>query len=142
MSLVLFLSLVSCATFPPSATSKGPRTIILDGAKISESDVGGFTSWYCKDFYNGGRILVEVGFFGDPKFEGVGFILYDGGYSGLSTKYQRTGLNHRWDWDWDGSAFDYTFTIKPDGFGQYYDFTIVPKGQDTSPSATYQCKPR
>ena len=142
MGLVLFISLSSCATFPllaptPSATPSGPRTIVLDGEAVTEEDVGGFISWYCKDFVDAGRILVEVGFFGDPSLEGLGFILYDGGYSGERTYYRRTGLEHRW--DWGPNETNYAFVIQPDGTGLYYDFSSVPYGESTKVSEVYQC---
>jgi hypothetical protein len=145
ISFVLLVSLGSCATYPtitspPSAISSGPRTLVLDGDSISQEDVGGFKCWYCKDLYNGGDILVEVGFFGDPIWEGFGFILYDGGYSGESTQYQRKGLEHRWDWGPNG--IDYSFVIKTDGTGSYYDFSSVPKGESTKPRAMYKCNQR
>ena len=142
MGLVLFMSLSSCATFlslapPPSATPSGPRTIVLDGEAVTEEDVGGLISWYCKDIVDGGRILVEVGFFGDPSLEGLGFILYDGGYSGERTYYRRTGLEHRW--DWGPNETNYAFVIQPDGTGLYYDFSSVPYGESTKASEVYQC---
>lgn len=142
MGLVLFMSLSSCATLPslappPSATPSGPRTIVLDGEAVTEEDVGGFISWYCKDFVDGGRILVEVGFFGDPSLEGLGFILYDGGYTGECTYYRRTGLEHRW--DWGPNETDYAFVIQPDGTGLYYDFSSVPYGKSTKASEVYKC---
>lgn len=145
ISLVIFMSLNSCTTFPlllppPSATQSGPRTIILDGKAVSEEDVGGFISWYCQDFIDGGRVLVEVGFFGGRKLEGLGFILYDGGYSGEYTNYQRTGIEHRW--DWGPNENDYAFVIKPDGTGLYYDFSSVPKGKTINASDVYQCHRR
>ncbi len=139
MSFVLLVSLGSCATFPSATPYGSPRTIILDGDRISESDVGRFTSWYCKDFSYGGRTLVEVGFFGDPELQGVGFILYDGGYSGKSTSYQRRGLEHRWEW---GLIGQYVFVIKTDGLGAYYDFSTVPTGESTKPREIYKCYQR
>ena len=83
VGLALLTSLASCTTFPssapaPTASASGPRTIVLGGQTVSEANVGGFISWYCKDFVDNDRILVEVGFFGDPTLEGLGFILYDG----------------------------------------------------------------
>ena len=96
-----------------------------------------FTSWYCKDFVEGGPVLVEVGFFGDPGLAGLGFILYDGGYSGERTFYQRTGLEHRWDWGSNGC--EYSFVIKTDGTGLYYDFTGVPKGESIKAREVYKC---
>lgn len=145
MSMVLLLSLTSCASFhlldhSSSATLFGPRTIILDGDTISANDVGGFKSWYCRDYIDDGAILVEVGFFGDPSLEGLGFILYDGGYSGVTTHYNRTGLDHRW--DWGPNETDYAFVIKLDGTGLYYDFSTVTRGEDTKPRDIYQCYKR
>jgi len=144
---VLFMSLYSCGIFspngvasPPSATRSGPRTIVLDGDTISEEVVGEFTCWYCKDhndYY--GPTLVEVGFIDNPDYDFFGFVLYDGGYSGEYAIYQRTGLVQRWDW---GPGGNYTFTIKQDGFGQYYDFTAVPEGESTKPIDTYECYKR
>jgi hypothetical protein len=83
------------------------------------------------------RILVEVGFFGDPTYEGLGFILYDGGYKGGRTYYRRTGLEHRWDWGPDGS--DYAFVIKSDGAGLYYDFSTAEPGESKKASEVYKC---
>ena len=142
MSFVLFMALVSCATNRSmnSLTPSGPRTIVLDGDTIPERFVGGFTSWKCKDYSNGGPIRVEVGFFGDPKWEGVGFILYDGGYSGKITHYQRMGLEHRW--DWGPNEADYSVVIKTDGTGAYYNFSTVSKGESTKPREIYKCKQR
>lgn len=141
MSLAVFLSLVSCTTVPPSTTPtpKGLRSIIIDGDTLIESESGEFKSWYCKDYIKEGPILVEVGFFDKPKFEGLGFILYDGGNSGDLASYQRTGLEHRWDWGPEGV---YSFVIKTDGTGAYYNFSTVPKGETTKPSAIYKCYKR
>ena len=142
MSFVLFMSLFSCATtqsleHPPSATPSGPRTIVLEGESFSEKDVGEFKTWYCKDYVNRGPVLVEVGFFSNPSLEEFGFILYDGGYTGTIAFYQRTGLEHRW--DWGPNLTDYSFVIKTDGTGLYYDFTTVAKGESTKASAVYKC---
>ncbi len=77
---------------------------------------------------------------GDPTFALFGFILFDGGYTGRTTLYQRKGLDHRW--DWGPNATDYTFVIKPDGTGLYYDFSTVTEGESTKPSAIYKCYQR
>jgi len=135
VSSVLVLSMTSCATVP-SVTSSGPRIIVVDGENISESDVGGFTSWYCKDYLHEGPTLVEVGFFGTSKLEGIGFVLYDGGSVGESTLYRRIGLEHRWDWGQEG---EFSFVIKTDGTGAYYDFSNVPDGESTKPREIYKC---
>lgn len=134
------LLLTSCASMiAPSATESGPRTVLLNGEAYSEEDVGGFTSWYCKDYVERGRVLVEVGFFGDPGPEGYGFVLYDGGYSGERAYYSRTGLEHRWGW---GTNLDYVFVIEPDGTGLYYDFSGASVGERRSATEVYYCRQR
>ncbi len=138
----ILLILFSCKTLsnqlgPPSASPSGPRTIILNGNKISKDKVGGFVSWYCKDYVYGGKVLVEVGYFGDFSQPNLGFILYDGGFSGEKSHYARQGLNHRWNWGPNGS--DYAFIVKPDATGLYYDFTTVPNGESTKAMQVYKC---
>jgi hypothetical protein len=138
--VIIILLLASCVSIPPSTNKTGPRTIILDNKTLSEDDVGGFTSWYCRDFvYEEKGVLLEFGYFNDPEFNGIGFVLYDGGYTGELTLYQRNGIEHRWDW---GPDANYTFVIKPDGTGLYYDFTNVEKGQSTKAKDVYKCYKR
>ncbi len=57
-------------------------------------------------------------------------------------KYERKGFNHRWDFEFneEEDRFDYTFVIKPDGTGLYYDFSIMEPGKPVSPSQTYICQ--
>jgi hypothetical protein len=140
--IIILLLLSSCVsiTRPPSATTTGPRTIILGDTTVSEDDVGGFTSWYCRDFvYEEKGILLEFGYFNDSIFSGMGFVLYDGGYTGEFAIYQRTGIEHRWDWGPDGN---YSFVIKADGIGLYYDFTNVEKGQSIKAKDVFKCYKR
>jgi len=146
-SFVLFISLVSCATSRrPSATHlddyyiSGPRTIILDGDTISEKDVGGFRCWYCTDYIDGSKTLVEVGYFKGLGEIQVGFVLYDGSYSGTMTFYRRTGLEHRW--DWGPNLGEYSFVVKTDGTGLYYDFSSVEEGESTKAKEVYKCRER
>ncbi|MCO6360830.1 hypothetical protein [Roseivirga pacifica] len=134
------LLLVSCAsTKPASLTPTGPRTIVLNGENWSEEIAGTFSSWYCYDLINTetlgkGPIRFEVGLFGNSSFSDVGFLLYDGGYSGVLTTYRREGLEHRWDWGPNGN--EYAFIIQTDGTGLYYDFSIEAKSK---PKALYKC---
>ena len=135
-------ALVSCKTpktTASSANSSGPRTLIIGDETISEEDVGGFTSWYCKDFISRDRIVIEVGIFNDALMDFLGFILYDGGYTGEIAIYQRTGLEHRWDW---GENAAYAFVLRTDGTGLYYDFTTVSEGESTKARAVYRCYQR
>ncbi len=90
--------------------------------QYSETDIEDLVSWRCRDFFNYsgmlvevGTTLVEVGTFTHSKISELGFILYDGGYSGEHTKYTRKGINHRWDWGPNGNEF--AFIIKLDGTG-------------------------
>ena len=136
VSIVIVLFASSCSTVP-SATPSGPRSIILNGETYSETDLGKFSSWRCNDYVYNTDTLVEVGSFIDPDFQGSGFILYDGGYSGESTIYRRKGINHRWDWGPNGN--DYAFVIKPDGTGLFYDFSPVPEGETVKADAVYKC---
>ena len=143
-SFVIFILLgLTCASSRlSSATTTGPRSIILDSDTISENNVGGFVSWRCYDFsdYYKERLLLEVGTFGDTKLEGLGYILYDGGYMGTSTDYRRTGLIHRWNW---GASYvdNYSFVIKPDGTGLYYDFSNAEFGESRKASGVFKCTP-
>jgi len=136
ISLLLFISCVTLIP-PASATSSGPRTIVVSDISFNAEEAGGFTSWICADYPDGNKILLEVGIFGDPAYDGVGFILFDGGYSGELTHYKRAGLEHRWDWGPNGN--DYAFVVKPDGTGLYYRFTT---SDSTKASSVYKCYQR
>lgn len=67
----------------------------------------------------------------------VGFILFEGRKEYKQTFYSRKGINHRWDWE-DGG--NYSFIIKPDGTGLYYDFTGVEKGASTKANDVFKCE--
>jgi hypothetical protein len=108
----------------------------LDGEVVREDEVGGFISWECEEFIEGGPTLVEVGFF-DLSGYPIGFILFDGGDRGSYAYYQRAGLDHRW--DWGPNVNDYAFVISPDGTGLYYDFSAVRDGGTTSASEVFEC---
>ncbi len=141
--VLLVASIVSCDTYQKSQSSANYaiRSIILDGNDtISERDFGKFISWQCRDYYDGGKTLVEVGIFEDPLYEEYGFVLYDGGNKGKTTGYIRAGLNHRWNWSSDFG--NYSIVIEPDGTGRYYDFTNVPEGESTTSKAIYKCTKR
>ena len=147
LSFVGLLTQYSCysTAVVPSVTVTGDtRTLVLDGEFVSEKSARGFTCWYCKDYINGGKTLIEVGIMGSsPKNGYNGFILYDGGYEGKMTFYYRDGINHRWDWgkDVDGT-FDYSFVLKTDGTGSYYDFSSVKAGESKKPSQLFKCYKR
>lgn len=145
LMIYIFLVLLgSCTSHKPMVTlaslnHSGPRTLVIDGDTITDKEVGGFKCWYCKDYIKEGPILVEVGLFGDPQLENFGFVLYDNSNKGELTRYERKGLEHRWDW---GDDLVYSFTIKPDGTGAYHDFTGVPEGERIKADGVYKCYQR
>ena len=137
--LVISFLFQSCAT-APSATKQGPRKIILNGTTFSEDELGRITSWRCVEYIRGNQSLVEVGYFSKPDYLGVGFILYDGSYSGKPTVYRREGTNHRWDWASDD--YDYAFIIRPDETGIYIDFSSGSVDGRKTPDDIYKCYQR
>lgn len=132
--LVLFLT--GCAQITRHKTI---RTITLDGKSYSENEPGQFFSWGCRDYVYGGRVIIELGQLNDGWLDGMtGFVLYDGTDAGELAIYQRRGLNHTYSW---GNKFsDYTFIIKPDGTGAYYDFSNTKEGDAKKPEDIYKCK--
>ena len=153
--LLISLLLPACAVpvTPTSRSSGGvsstpvrqpppARVISLGESTYSEDTLGRFVTWGCREWpYVSGRpIVVEVGRFESESLSGVGFVLYDGSSSGESTSYQRKGVNQRW--DWGPNETDFSFVIKPDGTGLFYDFTNVPKGEATKPDDVYRCTRR
>ncbi len=139
------VTIASCVTYPASSTSKiaSLRTIILNETDtIMETDFGGINTWKCKDFVNGGSTLVELGNFKSPDMEGIGFVLYDGKNRGDETVYRREGLNHRWDWGLDKSdnSYNYSFVIKSDGTGLFYNFSKSSSGNTVKADDVFMCR--
>ena len=141
-ALVLFIAgcttLESQSTEPASSKSpKHSRTINLNGKEFSEEEHGSFEIWECREYIRGNKVLFEVGRFVDSDLSQYGFILYDGSSSGDLTIYQRRGLNERWSWETTGGSF--SFIIKPDGIGLYYDFSDVPNGEKIKARDVFRC---
>jgi hypothetical protein len=83
--------LSGCSTlfpeFASSPTTKivtwAPRTVYVDGYKITEGeDTDRLNCWSCNDRVEGGRTLVEFGYFYTVTGTQVGFVLFDGGGRG------------------------------------------------------------
>lgn len=139
ITVMLSLSLVGCMRdIKPAA----PRTIILNGEKVTESASNEFQSWRCKDYIRGGKTIIEVGLTSQAFKLISGYVLYDGTNEGTIATYQRSGINHRWDWgqerDWS-QGLHYSFVLKPDGKGLYYDFSSVKEGESTNASDVFKC---
>jgi len=143
--LAASLCVAGCALQPASKLSTTtPRVFSLNDREVSEADTGGVTSWVCRNYIEGGKIVVEVGYFNDPQLNSVGFVLYDGKNSGVLASYGRAGLLHRWDWEWNDNrnAYTYSFLIRPDGTGLYYDFSTATDGHKDKADDIFKCQSR
>ena len=57
-----------------------------------------------------------------------------------AAQFQVGGLNRRWDWDCDGkTGCRYAFSIRPDGTGTFYDFSVSEDGR-AKPSQVFECQ--
>ncbi len=134
------------------------RKLILDGEEVIENDVGEFVTWKCGKYPSGERILVEFGkiiisddYIKSEEYKKLdkskqeefgqfinkfGFVLYEGGDVGDFALYERRGLNHRWDW---GPDSVYSFIIKPNGIGLFYDFSNSKNGVKEKADDVYKC---
>ena len=134
------LLLSSCLQSPVHTSTKSDvkikRTISINGEEFTEIKAGEFITWKCRDYARGDRTLVEVGHFPDKLYSSAGFILYDGTNKGVSAIYMRDGLDHRWSWE---GVSTYSFFIRPDGTGLYYDFSTAINGEKSKADAIYKC---
>lgn len=134
----VILIFTSCSSIPPSVPNSGSRTLVLNNVPVSKADTdNGFTCWICFDYVYGGDVLFEVGYF-QKNGQTIGFILYDGGYTGEIAYYSRQGLDYRWDW---GPNFEYSIVIHPDGTALYYDFSHSEDGS-AKPKQVYKSRKR
>lgn len=166
---IMSILLMACQNTPSSNGSMqinstrtdSLRTIVLNNEEMTENTPGQFPSWRCKDYSGRGSTLVELGYIDfteeelnmeelettdeaskafiqailDKKLQ-LGFVLYEGTNKGEFTFYGRRGLNHRWDWGPEGK---YSFIIKPDGTGLFYDFTTSEDGTKEKADDVYKC---
>ena len=138
---------------------KNGRTLILEGNELRENEHAKFTSWKCSDYSSEEKTLVEFGqisvsdeFKSSVKSEKIdsskkgmvdefikkmGFVLYEGTNAGDFTLYNLRGLNHQWNWGPEGK---YSFIIKPDGTGLFYDFTSAEAGESIKANDVYKCR--
>ena len=161
----IFFLLVGCETisetdtfepqYSPVVEQSSSRTLVLEGDEYTERSSLAFMTWKCRHYFDGGKTLFEVGriYFPDSFKESdeflevdeeskrivkkFGFILYDGTNIGDLAQYTHAGLNHRWDWGAEISG--YSFIIKPDGTGLYYDFNTAKDGVKEKADGLYKC---
>ena len=162
LPFIIFINLLACQSTtqskpssheqaPGNSTDESLRTIILDNEELTEHEPGQFISWKCRDYSDSSSVLVEFGHFkltedqldteaiekmSDNTLQ-FGFVLHEGSNEGEFTLYGRKGLNHRWDW---GAEEKYSFIIKPDGVGLFYDFTTAEDGSKDKADDVYKCK--
>ena len=161
--ITVILNLNACATssdmdFEQPNNDSG-RILILGGEEFKEGEPWRLISWKCRDYSYGGSTLVEVGRASPPDdykntneykeiedskkeeldkfFSMIGFVLYDGTNTGDITLYNRDGLSHRW--DWGAGERSYSFVIKPDGTGLFYDFSTAENGMKSKADDIYKC---
>jgi hypothetical protein len=114
--------------------AKNIRVLTLNEIKVKSGDPYTFSSWKCKDYFEGGKLIIEVGIIDgisddvttsnvddELNILNAGFILVNGKDSGFFAEYQMDGINHRWDWE-GSTGNDYAITISQDGTGHYYEF--------------------
>ena len=130
--VILASSLVLSCTSLPTTTG---REIVLDGKTIREADLGELERWYAVDLYSSDivdKVLFQVAWI--KTAENLGYVIYGNGNEGVTTYFDRDGLNLRWDW---GENWEYCIVIHPDNCGYYYDFSGT-NGKNVKPRAAYK----
>ena len=134
--IFLFMCVIALTSCMQTIRPASERTIILNGEKYTEKTPGEFLSWRCNDYVHRGKTIIEVGLTSTVFKSVSGYVLYDGTNEGTIAFYQRNGLNHRWSW---GANAVYSFVIKPDGTGAYYDFSYADEGEQIKPNDIFKC---
>ena len=120
----------------------GLRPAKAQSSEDSQAELEALETWRCFDSY-------EFNFYEEKT---VLFTLYrlkedEGGLVSVAGVIQKArfyiaGLDRRWDFPSDASLADgsylYSFIIKPDGTGLYYDFSTSILGRTTA-SESYTC---
>lgn len=103
----------------------------FDGAMVEQ--------WDCREFSeDNGKILIRLWRASGMK-EGFGYLEYAG--ISIPALFTLDGLSLRWNWELGhDDTWEYSFAIKPDGTGLFYDFSGVEKGSSTTARDVYSCK--
>jgi hypothetical protein len=157
--LIALPILSSCALMNTPDT---PKTIEINGTSYDR-----YALWECHEFYGEKNIVFEFVNIPDVTFEEeaqegadlqedenlakarkalkeseavlanfyTDYVLFGSRKEHYSAFYYRHGINHRWDWE-----DKFSFVIKPDGTGLYYDFSSTQEGEATTASDLFKCK--
>ena len=110
--------------------------LAIFGVQAQGSDT--VEKWRCFDpYYDSGKntVLIELNrVTAAGETQGFGQI----SVAGVThhALFRITGFDRRWDF---GEGMQYSFIIKPDGRGSYYDFSLVENGETTGPSQRFNC---
>jgi hypothetical protein len=132
--IILTLLLTSFST-ELMAQSNKKRTYVIGDVSHTAKEAGGIISYGCTAM-GGDEYAFEIGYFESPKFEGYGFIIYEGESTSSSTSYYRKGLTKRWDWD----NANYSIVLDASYVARYHDFSEAKNGDSVMPSQTFICE--
>lgn len=140
--------LVACTPMKTRDTDQSEVTDTTRTLKIGGKTFDKYTLWGCREYSGDKRLVLELVKIEIPDNETpkelqgtyVGLILFDDREDYAGGMYRREGINHRWDWGEGKGKGDYTFIIKPDGTGLYYDFTNVKQGGITKSKDYFKCE--
>ena len=136
----------ACVTEPyvPPATPTGSYTAPKPKPQppIPEVLTTDYDYWGCRDYvssYNA-RPLIYVG--KHHERTSLGYVMLASDSSPTLATYEKQGLEHRWNWglDDDQKSYQYSFNIKPDGVGAYYNFAMADENGTAKPQDLYKCK--
>ena len=108
------------------------------GVQAQDSDGISSEEWRCfdeSDFLKKTVLITLQRITVDGKTHGIGRVSVAG--ITYTASFKVIGFDRRWNF---GEVYEYTFIIKPDGSGLYYDFSDIEVGGKTSPNQFYACE--
>lgn len=120
--------------------------VAFSGVAVPEEDIQPDELWNCyaPSDENKQKVLIYLYWYqlpGEKHGLGMGAVEFSTtGAAGHTAGFEIRGLNRHWRFGVSdgGDAFQYSFVIRPDGTGLYYDFTISNDGR-ALPSQVYDC---
>jgi len=153
MKTVMKLKTIYQAVVLITLSVGGSTPAMSSSSTVSIGDrVYNWSKWDCYDYINDKHLLsigyvrwLEFNEIDKKKFisrlkiddndnmSEIGILFLSNSKSAIYSDYFLRGVKHSWSWD------DYAITIKPDGTGNYYDFTGVIEGGKIESSDSYKC---